>query len=266
MTFDPQTLEAVLREAEALPDARARRVAVEVAAKILDLHRAGLSRMVELLRTGESGSAVLARASADPLVGSLLELHGLDTASSAACTSCALCGAPLAEVHTHLFELQPRTLSCACDACGMLFDSLAPHRYRRVRPLARRLAAVSVSDATWTALGVPVGLAFFRRTSGSGEIVAGYPGPAGAVEAQVPGAAWQSLANENPELPTLEPDVEALLVNRLRGQDASSCYHVSIDRCYHLAGMVRSRWEGISGGTAVGTAIDEFFHSLEERA
>jgi hypothetical protein len=177
---------------------------------------------------------------------------------------CDLCGEPIAEAHAHLFELQERKLACVCDACSVLFDSIAGHRYRRVRPKAQRLDAIQVSDDTWKALGVPVGLAFFSRVSATGGIVAGYPGPAGAVEAVVDEPAWQSLTTEHPDLRDLAPDVEALLVNRLAADHRH--YRVSIDWCYRLTGMVRSQWRGISGGAAVITAIQDFFHSLETAA
>ena len=49
----------------------------------------------------------------------------------------------------------------------------------------------------------------------------------------------------------LEPDAEALIVNRL----GSARQHaiVPIDECYRLVGLVRVSWEGISGGTGMET-------------
>jgi hypothetical protein len=41
---------------------------------------------------------------------------------------------------------------------------------------------------------------------------------------------------------------------------------VPIDRCYVLVGMIKSRWEGISGGRAIDDAVDEFFAALERVA
>jgi hypothetical protein len=169
---------------------------------------------------------------------------------------CDLCAEPLAEEHEHLIEPAPRTLSCACAACAVLFDSIGGHRYRRVRPAARRLDPLALSDATWTALGIPVGLAFFSRSSATNAVVAAYPGPAGAVETLV--------ESDHPALADLTPDVEALLVNRL--ESPPRLYRVSIDWCYRLTGAVRSRWRGISGGQGVQAAIREFFAALERAA
>ena len=39
-----------------------------------------------------------------------------------------------------------------------------------------------------------------------------------------------------------------------------------IDRCYELVGMIKSRWEGISGGRAIEGAVADFFASLDARA
>ena len=58
-------------------------------------------------------------------------------------------------------------------------------------------------------------------------------------------------------LADLEPEVEALIVNRL----AEPAEHaiVPIDRCYELVGMIKAGWEGISGGNAVENAVEAFF-------
>jgi hypothetical protein len=76
--------------------------------------------------------------------------------------------------------------------------------------------------------------------------------------------AWDDLARENPVLHALEPDIEALLVNRL-GQ-ARDHYRVSIDVCFTLVGLIRTQWRGLSGGAAVWDEINRFFAGLRERA
>ena len=68
----------------------------------------------------------------------------------------------------------------------------------------------------------------------------------------------------NPVLDELEPEVEALIVNRM--SDPPRYAIVPIDRCYELVGMIKSRWEGISGGSAIEDAVAEFFASLDEAA
>ena len=52
----------------------------------------------------------------------------------------------------------------------------------------------------------------------------------------------------------LEPDVEALLVNRARG--AREHWLVPIDDCYSLVGLIRTRWRGLTGGREVWEQID----------
>jgi hypothetical protein len=58
----------------------------------------------------------------------------------------------------------------------------------------------------------------------------------------------------------MENDVEALLVNRLRAPGAA--YVVPIDRCFHLVGLIRTRWRGLSGGTEAWKAVGQFFEEL----
>jgi hypothetical protein len=59
----------------------------------------------------------------------------------------------------------------------------------------------------------------------------------------------------------MEPDVEALLVNRIR--NASEYYIAPIDECYKLVGLIRANWRGLSGGTEVWKEISEFFNALK---
>ena len=39
-----------------------------------------------------------------------------------------------------------------------------------------------------------------------------------------------------------------------------------IDQCYALVGLIKSRWDGISGGSALEEAVPEFFDALRGRA
>ena len=70
--------------------------------------------------------------------------------------------------------------------------------------------------------------------------------------------------DDNPVLLKLEPDVEALLVNRLAAEPEH--YRVGVDVCYELVGLVRMHWRGMSGGTAVWREIAGFFAKLSERS
>ena len=172
---------------------------------------------------------------------------------------CDGCGVELPAEHDHLAEAGARALRCACTACAMTLAGPPGARLKRVRRRVERLLDGRLSAATWTALGVPVGLAFFvRRASG---IVALYPSPAGLLEADVGAAAWDRVTAEHPSLADLEDDVEALLVNRLHGTQAA--YRVSVDVCYRLAGLVRLHWRGLGGGPALAQQVRTFFDELD---
>jgi hypothetical protein len=60
------------------------------------------------------------------------------------------------------------------------------------------------------------------------------------------------------------PDVEALLVHRARG--ARRHYVVPISDPYELAGLIRSRWRGLTGGREVWEEIGRFYEGLDRRA
>ncbi|MGH7172821.1 MAG: DUF5947 family protein [Gemmataceae bacterium] len=173
---------------------------------------------------------------------------------------CDLCDAELADEHAHMLELSSRRLVCACDACAILFDNPGAGKYRRVPRRVRFLPDFRLPDEAWTALQLPIDLAFFLHSTASERVVAFYPSPAGATEALVPLDAWQSLTEDNPVLRDLEPDVEALLVNRI--QQNREHYRAGIDKCYELVGLLRTHWRGLSGGPAVWEVIGGFFAGL----
>lgn len=175
---------------------------------------------------------------------------------------CELCNAGLATDHAHLVELTTRRLVCVCDACAILFSGEGAGNYRRVPARSRLLTNFRLPDAAWQTLGLPINLAFFLHRTTVGRVVAFYPSPAGATEALVPTDAWQALIEDNPVLRELEPDVEALLANRL-GSDPEY-FRVGIDACYKLVGLVRTHWRGLSGGTAVWQEMERFFTALKE--
>src|SRR5262249_45079396 len=71
-------IEALVRSLETCGDAVARECARELVRTVLDLHAAGLAKLLELAaRVGDSGSDLVERFARDPLVSSLLLLHGL---------------------------------------------------------------------------------------------------------------------------------------------------------------------------------------------
>jgi hypothetical protein len=177
---------------------------------------------------------------------------------------CELCGAALASEHPHLIEPATRRLLCSCDACSLLFANQAGGRFRKLPTDVTALERLRLSDAQWQDLCIPINLAFFFHSSPAGKVVALYPSPAGATEASLPPDAWQALVDENPVLAELQPDVEALLINRIRAPAAY--YRLPIDECYKLVGLIRTNWRGLSGGPEVWTMIDEFFGKLAARA
>jgi hypothetical protein len=179
---------------------------------------------------------------------------------------CDLCNAPIAPDHRHLLDLDQHDLMCACRACSLLFDRGAAGggHYRLVPERRLRLDGFEMDDVAWEELRIPVDMAFFHRSSKGGRVVALYPGPMGATESQLRLESWTQLEADNPVLADMEPDVEALLVNRARG--ARQQWLVGIDTCYELVGMIRSRWRGLTGGKEVWTEIASFFKRLDETA
>jgi hypothetical protein len=173
---------------------------------------------------------------------------------------CELCAAPIPEAHAHLAEPAKGRLLCVCRPCATLFGNAQGQRYRRVAEQVEMLDGFHVSDAEWDAFGIPIGLAFFFHSTAENNIVAFYPGPAGPTQSLLDLAAWSQLAARNPVLATLEPDVEALLVNRVNG--ARAYYRVPIDHCYGLVGLIRRHWRGVSGGAEAWRAIEDFFAGL----
>lgn len=116
---------------------------------------------------------------------------------------------------------------------------------------------------------IPINMAFFFNSAADQKIVALYPSPAGPTESLLTLESWEEIVKENPILQEMEPDVEALLVNRVasaRNHAIAEYYIVPIDECYKLVGLIRAHWRGLSGGTEVWEAIGQFFTSLKERS
>lgn len=177
---------------------------------------------------------------------------------------CELCSQELAPNHPHLLEPATRKILCSCDACAILFSGRQDGRYRRVPRHVAFLADFRMTDAQWDGLFIPINLAFFFHSGQTGKVVALYPSPAGATEALLPLETWPELAGENPVLREMEPDVEALLVNRVGAR--RDYFRAPIDECFKLVGLIRANWRGLSGGAEVWEEVARFFASLRERA
>jgi uncharacterized protein DUF5947 len=178
---------------------------------------------------------------------------------------CDLCGLAVPEEHRHLLDLRNRELLCACRACTILFDSKAAGagHYRLVGERRLRLDGFVLDDVMWEELRLPVEMAFFFRDTAAERVSAFYPSPMGPTESLLTLPAWQALEAANPVLADLEPDVEALLVDRTRG--ARRQWLVPIDECYALVGLIRTRWRGLTGGREVWEGIASFFETLDRR-
>jgi hypothetical protein len=190
----------------------------------------------------------------------MLELRKL-AKTAAVAERCDLCGAAIAADHRHLLEVASRELMCTCRPCSILFDrrAAAEGRYKLVGDRRLVLSDFVLDDVMWEDLRLPVDIAFFIRTAE--RVQAFYPSPMGATESLLDLDAWQALEEANPVLRTLEPDVEALLINRSRG--ARQQWIVPIDDCYALVGLMRTQWRGLTGGTEVWRALAEFFDRLD---
>jgi hypothetical protein len=87
---------------------------------------------------------------------------------------------------------QKRAVEEHCDFCA----------------LPRALPDFQITDAEWENLSLPINLAFFFHNGNTGETVAMYPSPAGAMKSLLPLASWKGFAEKNPPVAEMEPDTE----------------------------------------------------------
>ncbi len=216
----------------------------------------------------------MARFSQPGAAGGLAALRRF-IADPPAAERCDFCGALLPEEHDHVVasgreppgEKSAGTrlpIRCVCRACAMLFGSSGETKYRRAPRVVRYLADFQLTDAQWAALMLPVAMVFFVRSSLSGKAAAFYPSPGGATETFLDPESWHAMVSANPVLDRMQPDVEALLVNRVQG--ARDHFIAPIDECYRLTGLIRRRWRGFSGGEQAWNEIAAFFADLKQRA
>lgn len=141
-----------------------------------------------------------------------------------------------------------------------MFGGHARQRYRRIPRDVRVLRDFKLDDQEWDSLLIPINLAFFVHNSVAGRTLAHYPSPGGAMESTLDLEYWEQIVARNPVLKELEPDVEALLVNRIA--NPPQYYRAPIDQCFRLVGILRTHWRGLSGGEEVWQEISRFFNEL----
>ena len=177
-----------------------------------------------------------------------------------------MCAALIPAEHGHLADIEHGSLLCACRACYLLFThgQAGRGKYRSVPDRYLSDPARPLTGAEWEELEVPVGLAFFLRSSATAEVHGFYPSPAGATECRLDLAAWNRLAADHPLFGELAPDVEAVLISRTEGRVEH--FLVPIDACYELAGRMRLLWRGFDGGAEARQSISSFLGQVRERA
>jgi hypothetical protein len=175
---------------------------------------------------------------------------------------CEVCSRGIPDDHRHLLNLEERQIVCVCDSCWAL-QSGEP----RFIPVGNRtlwLEDFDLPEHIWGSFRIPIGLAFFMHSSVTDCVVAMYPSPAGATESELHFSTWNGLVELNPVLEGLEPDTEALIINRLADPPAYAI--APIDRSYMLVGLIKTSWQGISGGPGVAEAVESFFDELHAAA
>ena len=166
---------------------------------------------------------------------------------------CELCPLSLPDDHKHLLDLEERRIVCVC--ADLLVDALG----RRALPADRLAHAVARRrSSSRTSCGRSSRSRSAWRSScaraTSGKVVGLYPSPAGATECELDLEAWDRLVAANPVLEDLDPDAEALIVNRMavaarpRDRPARRLLPARRDRQGDLGGDQRRRGDG--GGRA----------------
>ena len=187
-------------------------------------------------------------------------------AAPAAEEKCEFCATGIGREHGHVADLEQSSLMCACRPCYLLFThgQAGRGRYRSVPDRYLEDPARPMTAAEWDLLEIPVGLAFFLRSSAGGGVTGFYPSPAGATQCRLDLAAWDRLAADHPLLAAMAPDVEAALISRT--DDRVEHFLVPVDACYELAGRMRLYWRGFDGGEQARQSIAGFLGQVRSRA
>ncbi|HKJ89394.1 MAG TPA: DUF5947 family protein [Gammaproteobacteria bacterium] len=186
---------------------------------------------------------------------------GLFRRGEAVTLACELCGAPMARAHPHLLDTREDEVVCACPACAEHAGNRPRSHYRPLPSQAEVLSRLEVTGADWAALEVPIGLAFFLRREAGAPVVALYPGPTGLTESHPDPESWAGIETRNPGLRDMAPGTEAAVISML--DDRPRAFRLPADRCYALAGEIRSRWDGLGGGAGTWARVRGFLDQLD---
>jgi hypothetical protein len=180
--------------------------------------------------------------------------------------TCELCAAEVPPEHGHVADLENASLVCACRACYLLFTQPAAGRgrYRTVPDRYLSDPGPPLGGAEWDRLEIPVGLAFFFRSSAADQVAGFYPSPAGVTECVLDLSAWEQLASDHPLLAAPAADVEAALI--CRTDSGIEAFVVPIDACYELAGRMRLYWRGFDGGAEARASMADFLDKVRSLA
>jgi hypothetical protein len=184
--------------------------------------------------------------------------------SRPASESCDFCKAAISQSHQHVINVETRVVECVCDPCAVLFPNHTNAKHKRIPRTVHALPEFRMTEEQWEKLVIPIGIVFLYHSSRQRHVVGLYPSPAGAVESQLELGVWNEIERENPGLESLEPDVEGILIDRMR--KPHEYLRIPIDECFRLVGMVRVEWRGFTGGSAVRKRISSFVDSLKERS
>ena len=75
--MNTNNIESLVEKVQNFADPGAREIALELVQEIMDLHAAGLERIMQILSSAEAGEAAVDAMSDDPLVSGILLLHDL---------------------------------------------------------------------------------------------------------------------------------------------------------------------------------------------
>ena len=177
---------------------------------------------------------------------------------------CEICSLELFDEHPHLIEPARRQILCSCNACAILFTDRQDGKFKRIPRQVRLLQDFQITDPEWDSLKIPIGMAFFFNSTAENRTIVLYPSPAGPTESLLPLETWGSIVRSHKLLENMQPDVEALLVNRVSQE--REYYIAPVDECYRLVGLIRASWRGLSGGTEAWQRIHAFFSDLKMKA